>query len=111
MKVSAVKSHRCILSKQDEREVNRIVLRKEVSSKLIGKKVLKPRKAGVNYTMSKLCQGQASSPLEMVLGCLQRILGMKNIIFKTVLSVYKNKDILKALKHTLIINVSNMLKN
>lgn len=36
---------------------------------------------------------------------------MKNIIFKTILSVHKNEEISKQVKHTVIINVPNRLKN
>lgn len=35
---------------------------------------------------------------------------MKNILFKTILTVYKNKDISKEVKHTITINVSNRLR-
>ena len=52
---------------------------------------------GVNYTKSKLCQGHVSSPLEMGFSISAEILEMKIIIFKTILSVYKNKDILSKL--------------
>lgn len=52
----------------------------------------------VNYTTSKLCQGHVSSPLEMGFSISAEILEMKIIIFKTILSVYKNKDIFKRVK-------------